>query len=412
VFIVLVIGFALAIAYGTTRRATEYGAGGMNASMAAMMAAMGTGLSVGYAAGLLWHLGWANLVGVLAGGLHGLWMGRRWGPMAALEGAGGGVMGGLMGPMLAVMLLYLPTSLVLTAVLMLALQLAFSAGGLFLVAASAGGAVASGWFGVLGRVLGAEAPPGGPARDHYAALGIPADATAAEIAQAFLAAARNPADDPDRAARAAASFAVLSDPVRRARYEAARLEDLACCPPRATDAPGGAGAREADRRPRGKRARDEQARRQAAAALAGRRAMVKQGTIVGLAILALLASGRQFAPFPASAAAVSPFSVRAAGTAGAGPTSTTAPASTAPGGGAAGTAPTQPSLPGLPGSAPAPAAEPAPAAAEPAPADAEPDGQIQEVALTLEQGRYGPELVEVQRGVPVRLSVKAVGDPG
>lgn len=388
VFVLLVVGVALAIAVGTTRRATAYGAGGMNASMAAMMAAMGTGLSVGYAAGLLWHLGWANLVGVLAGGLHGLWMGRRWGPMAALEGAGGGVMGGLMGPMLAVMLLYLPTSLVLTAVLMLALQLAFSAGGLFLVAASAGEAVASGWFGVLGRVLGAEAPPGGTARDHYAALGIPADATAAEIAQAFLAAARNPAEDPDRAARAAASFAVLSDPVRRARYEAARLEDLACCPPRATDAPGGADAREADRRPRGKRAREEQTRRQAAATLAGRRAMVKQGAIVGLAILALLVSGRQFAPFPASAAAASPFSVRAAGTAG-----------------AADTAPTRAVLPGLPGSAPAPAAEPAPAAGEP-------DGQIQEVALTLEQGRYGPELVEVRRGVPVRLSVKAVGDPG
>lgn len=49
----------------------------MTAGMAAMMAAMGTGRPVGDAAGILWHLGWANLIGVLAGGLHGLWVGWR-----------------------------------------------------------------------------------------------------------------------------------------------------------------------------------------------------------------------------------------------------------------------------------------------------------------------------------------------
>lgn len=32
--------------------------------------------------------------------------------------------------------------------------------------------------------------------------------------------------------------------------------------------------------------------------------------------------------------------------------------------------------------------------------------------MTLQNGRYGPELVEVQRGVPVQLTIKAIGDPG
>ncbi|MBA3302931.1 MAG: hypothetical protein H0U26_03545 [Acidimicrobiia bacterium] len=139
--------------------------------MAAMMAAMGTGLSVGYAGGMVWDLGWANLAGMLVGTTHGLVMGRRYGPMAALEGAGGGVMGGMMGAMLAIMLLYFPGSLALTAVLMLALQVALSIGAVYLVVAEAGAVGASGWLHRVGHVLGAQyqevaccaAPPAKPA---------------------------------------------------------------------------------------------------------------------------------------------------------------------------------------------------------------------------------------------------------
>ncbi len=156
VFALVAIGIAIEMAATTTRSAARYGAGGMVAGMATMMAAMGTGLSIGYATGMIWDLGWANLVGVLAGGTHGLVMGRRYGPMAALDGAGGGVMGGLMGPMLGVMLLYLPASLILTAILMLALQAAFSVGGVYLVAAAAGAVAPSGWLHRVGHVLGSQ----------------------------------------------------------------------------------------------------------------------------------------------------------------------------------------------------------------------------------------------------------------
>lgn len=39
-------------------------------------------------------------------------------------------------------------------------------------------------------------------------------------------------------------------------------------------------------------------------------------------------------------------------------------------------------------------------------------GQKQGVALTLDYPRYSPSVLEVQHGVPVRLSIKAKGDPG
>lgn len=65
--------------------------------------------------------------------------------------------------------------------------------------------------------------------------------------------------------------------------------------------------------------------------------------------------------------------------------------------------------------APAPAvasnatAPPATSAASPVTASA---GQKQEVALTLDYPLFAPPLLEVQHGVPVRLSIKANGDPG
>jgi hypothetical protein len=49
--------------------------------------------------------------------------------------------------------------------------------------------------------------------------------------------------------------------------------------------------------------------------------------------------------------------------------------------------------------------------APPVKAPAGPDG-VQEVAITLRAPYYGPPVTEVQRGVPVRLTLTAVGDPG
>lgn len=177
-------------------------------------------------------------------------------------------------------------------------------------------------------------------------LDVPADATTADIAEAFLAEARHPAEHPVRTARAAAALAVLSDPVRRARYDAARLEDLACCPSQPAGT-GGAGndAGAPDRRPGGKRAREEQARRKAAAQV-GRRDMIKQGAVVGVAARALFVTGRQFEPFPTSAASVSPSPLRAAGDAAPAQPSVPAAAPTrASAASATNGAPTQPPLP-------------------------------------------------------------------
>ncbi len=364
-FVALVIGYALTIAAVTTWRAERHGASGMTAGMASMMAAMGTGLSVGYGAGMLWHLGWANLVGVLAGGLHGLWMGRRWGPMAALDGAGGGVMGGLMGPMLAVMLLYLKTSLVLTAVLMLALQLLFSAGALYLVAAAAGGAVGVGWLGLLGRVLGAQTSRTDTAEDHYGVLGVLTDATTSEIAEAFLLQSRRVAQDPRRAARVTAALGVLSDPVRRARYDAARLEEMACCEPQ----PSGSRAAGTGDVPHGKRARKREREQAAAAAHTARRETGMLGVVIALAALVLLGNGLLFTP-PAGGSANVPVP------------SSGAPADAASGDGAGDATPAASSA------------------------------QVQEVAMSLRYPSYEPSLVEVRRGVPVRLTMEAIGDPG
>lgn len=365
-FLALITALALAIAVGVTRRLAHYGASGMTAGMAAMMAAMGTGLSVGYAAGMAWDLGWATLLGVLAGGLHGLWTGRRYGPMAALDGAGGGVMGGLMGPMLAVMLLYLPLSLQLTALLMLALQAAFSAGAVYLVASAAGGtAVAEGWLRLVGRVLGAESAAAVDlSRDHYATLGLAADATPSDIAEAFLRVSRRSADRPEVVAAASEALAVLADPLRRAKYDAARLEDAAChvpapaIPSRATPAPRSGGRR----RGRG-----------AAAHAPGRRANLGAPLVLaGVGVLAaLILLGGLPLPLPTAGTAAS--------------ATVPWPADAGASAGASG------------------------AAQAAAPTDL---GGVQQVAITVRAGRYEPRLVEVQKGSPVRLTLQAIGDPG
>lgn len=368
-----VAGFGVWLAYDTSRRICRHGGSGMTAGMAAMMAAMGSGLSLGYAAGMVWDLGWANLIGVVAGLAHGLWMGRRFGAMAALDGAGGGVMGGLMGPMLAVMLVAMPLSLAWTAGLMLLLQWFFSLGAIYLVAAAVGQARTR-WMKAAGRLLGVPSGQAGAVPDHYAALGVSPEANTAEIAAAYVAAARVVAAQPEQLASVREALAVLSDPLRRARYDVARLEDLehsGGCPPQTENAipsrtrrprvrampetPGGAG---------GQRPTPSGARATPATGAARRPALARIAMAAG-------AAGVVGAAYVAATAARGADSQ----------------VQRAPG---------SPDGAGASGSVSAPVGE---------------DG-VQQVNLTLNAPYYGPALTEVKRGVPVRVTLTAVGDPG
>jgi hypothetical protein len=366
-------GLAAAIAVATTRSVARHAPSGMNASMAAMMAAMGTGLSLGYFAGMVWDLGWATLAGVAAGFAHGLWMGRRYGPMASLEGTGGGVMGGLMGPMLAVMLLYLPLSLVMTGLLMVALQGAFSAAGVYLAAAAAGTIPAGGWLHLVGRVLGAQAAPLSGVQDHYAILGVTPDATTSAIAEAFRRSSRRQGGKEAAAVREA--FAVLSDPLRRARYDLARLERLAeeaeCCPPETPEGEDDAPlqTRTPARRP-GKRPVPAVRAAAGQASVEVRRYALVLGSFLVGSLFLLSALGRALPAAPAGPAA-------AAGDGGAGSAA-------------------------APGSAATASAPPASGAAQ----------EVQQVKVTLRSGQYEPGVIEVKRGVPVKLTLQAIGEPG
>jgi len=371
---------AAAITVATTRHVARHSPSGMNASMAAMMAAMGTGLSAGYFAGMVWDLGWATLAGVVAGFAHGLWMGRRYGPMASLEGTGGGVMGGLMGPMLAVMLLYLPLSLVMTAVLMLALQGAFSVAGVYLAAAAAGTVRAGGWLHLVGRVLGAQSAPFSSVQDHYAVLGVTPDATTSAVAESFRLASRR--QDGKEAPAVREAFAILSDPLRRARYDLARLERLVeeadCCPPEAEDATPvqtRTPARRLGKRP-------VPAPRRAASKVREYALGLASFMVGGLFLLSGLARAIPV-PAPGSAAAAA------------------AQAAIPDGGRGAGAA----------GAAAAPPVADA-AAAPAASGGVAPGQEVQQVKVTLRSGQYEPGVIEVKRGVPVKLTLQAIGEPG
>ena len=268
-------------------------------------------------------------------------------------------MGGLKGPMLAVMLLSLPSSLLLTALLMLALQAIFSVGAVYLVAAAAGGLAPVGiWHRLVGSLLGARSTAVPAGQDHYATLGIPSDASVTDVAEAFVALSRRAADDPQRVAAAQEALAVLSDPLRRARYDAARLEQLACCPEAtastATSQPQYPQTGRSAPRTTSARSGWQGAFVTAAAAVAG-------GAVVYFGV-ALARDALQTGATP-------PSNPSSAGATGAQPVRT-------------------------PDSAVAPG------------------GEVQQVSMTLRYPRYEPALVEVKRGVPVRMTLQAIGEPG
>ncbi len=196
-------------------------------------------------------------------------------------------------------------------------------------------------------------------------LGVPMDATTSEIAEALLVQSRRVAQDPRRAARVTAALGVLSDPVRRARYDAARLEEMACCEPQ----PSGSRAAGTGDVPHGKRARKREREQAAAAAHTARRETGMLGVVIALAALVLLGNGLLFTPSAGRTANVP------------------VPSSGAPAGAASSDG----------------AGDATPAASI---------AQVQEVAMSLRYPSYEPSLVEVRRGVPVRLTMEAIGDPG
>ena len=215
----------------------------MTGMMAGMMMGMLNGFLLGYAAGAATaSMFWGNLIGIILGLAFGVYYGRAGSLMGMMDGGMGGVMGGSMGAMLALMVYFPLDGLLWTAVLLAVIYVVGMLGLLVLIEQSAPDHAAFHRFlPVFARVMAVEAAEeagrAGSARltsgrplpivDYYALLGLPTEAAAEDINEAYLAklSQSESADVPllDRA------VAILSDPNRRRAYDA-RLR--ACCPPR------------------------------------------------------------------------------------------------------------------------------------------------------------------------------------
>ena len=258
----------------------------MTGMMAGMTIGMLGGFALGYgmtaAAGRDLFLG--NLTGVLLGAALGGWFGRTGGLMGIMDGSMGGVMGGSMGAMIAAMV-FPNWALNWTGVLF---------GGIYVVGCGALVALiesrspeheASHWLlpklarirseprsvqasgkarrpagpssavatpanstrtaSVRVSAISAATPsttPATPMQDYYALLGVPKDAGVERIEEAYLDLLAGA--DVAAAKRADRALATLSDPERRAMYDAALAESLKrqpepsaaevrgdCCPP-------------------------------------------------------------------------------------------------------------------------------------------------------------------------------------
>ncbi|MEO6457939.1 MAG: hypothetical protein ABIO92_06655 [Chloroflexia bacterium] len=239
--VVLVISGVIGLHLGKFREAyTE-----MTGMMAGMMMGMLNGFLLGYAAGAATgSMFWGNLIGIILGLSMGVYYGRAGSLMGMMDGGMGGVMGGSMGAMLAVMVYFPEYGLYWTAVVLALIYIAGMLGLVVLIEQSAPDHAALHRFlPMFARAMAVEAAEeadrsarsGGnvpstarplPIVDYYALLGLPTQAVAAEINEAYL--AKLAIADGASIDQLERAVTTLADPNRRRAYDV-RLR--ACCPP-------------------------------------------------------------------------------------------------------------------------------------------------------------------------------------
>ncbi|HET6263028.1 MAG TPA: hypothetical protein VFG99_12440 [Chloroflexia bacterium] len=200
----------------------------MTGMVAGMTMGMLNGFLLGYAAAAITgSMFWGNLFGVLMGLSMGAYFGRAGSLMGVMDGAMGGVMGGSMGAMLMVMLVW-PPYIMWTAALLAAIYLAGMFGLVLLIERSAPGhAALHRLMPIFTRAVVIEAfeaqdqasytPHSLPILDYYALLGIHPDANDGEITQAYL--KQLATADEASVEQLEMALATLAHPSRRAAYD-------------------------------------------------------------------------------------------------------------------------------------------------------------------------------------------------
>ncbi|HEX9991222.1 MAG TPA: hypothetical protein VGE45_22395 [Chloroflexia bacterium] len=169
----------------------------MTGMMAGMTMGMLNGFLLGYAAAAITGaMFWGNLFGILMGLSMGAYFGRAGSLMGVMDGAMGGVMGGSMGAMLMVMLVW-PPYIMWTAALLAAIYLAGMVGLVLLIERSAPEhAALHRLMPIFTRAVAIEAleaqdqasltPHSLPVPDYYVLLGLHPQADSEQITQAYL----------------------------------------------------------------------------------------------------------------------------------------------------------------------------------------------------------------------------------
>jgi hypothetical protein len=210
----------------------------MNGMMIGMTMGMLNGFLLGYAAaGIFSSMFWGNMLGVLLGTALGIYFGRAGGLMGVMDGGMAGLMGGSMSAMLMLMLVW-RDAIAWTALLLALVYLAGMIGLVVLIeqADPEQAILLPFWSSLTRSSASRSARPStlrrAPIDDYYTFLGIPLKATGEEITAAYL----NQLSIADDAtiARAERAYSILTDPKRRAVYDARLASNQAagdCCPP-------------------------------------------------------------------------------------------------------------------------------------------------------------------------------------
>lgn len=228
IYAALVLGIALVVGRYLGRFREAYTE--MTGMMVGMTMGMLNGFLVGYAAAAFTaSMFWGNLIGLPLGLLMGAWYGRAGGLMGVMDGGMGGAMGGSMGAMLAAMLAFPTWALNWTAVLLAVVYVPGMLGLVLLIEKSAPGhAAMHRLLPFFTRAVSAEVSeelesrrpttrPNLNITDYYAFLGVPPEADADTIAQAYL--EKLATSGPVEVRTAEAAFATLTDPGRRRAYD-------------------------------------------------------------------------------------------------------------------------------------------------------------------------------------------------